>query len=111
MPFQRTNVLLGVLSTKFILQKTFLVIKEKFTLMYPKHLKVAMVTTKTSLIQRLKKDTELSKQYWKVKLQDGIPIINWEVLRKCHAYNQKKRQSVFWLSEKYEIAKYKGDNF
>ena len=42
-------------------------------------------------IQHHKKDTELSKGYWKVKQQNGIPIIKWKVLRKCRAYNQKKK--------------------
>ena len=54
---------------------------------------------------RHKNDTELFKEYWK-----GIPRIKWKVLRKCHAYNQKKRQCILCLNEKYEIACYKGDN-
>ena len=33
------------------------------------------------------KTTELSKEYWKVKQQSGMPMIKWKVLRKCHAYN------------------------
>ena len=36
--------------------------------------------------------------------------INWEVLRKFHAYNQKKRQRILCQNEKYEITCYKGDN-
>ena len=53
---------------------------------------------------------ELSKEYWKVKQQKGITIIKWKVLRKCHAYNQKKRQCFLCLHKNYEIACYKGDN-
>ena len=34
-----------------------------------------------------KNDTELSKEYWKVKQQNRIPRIKWKVLRKCHIYN------------------------
>ena len=60
--------------------------------------------------QRHKNDTELSKEYWKIKQQNGIPRIKWKVLRKCHAYNQKKRQCILSLNEKYEIACYKRDN-
>ena len=41
--------------------------------------------------QHHKNDTELSKEYWKVKQQNGTPRIKWKVLKKCHAYNQKKR--------------------
>ena len=37
-------------------------------------------------------------------------MIKWKVLRKCHAYNQKKRQCILCLNEKYEIGCYKGDN-
>ena len=47
---------------------------------------------------------ELCKEYWRVK-QNRIPRIKWEVLRKCHAHNQKKK-----LYLKFEIACYKGDN-
>ena len=57
-----------------------------------------------------KNDTELSKEYWKVKQQKRIPRIKWKVLRKCNTYNQRKRQSILCLNEKYEIACYQGDN-
>ena len=60
--------------------------------------------------QHHKNDTELSKEYWKVKQLNGTPRIKWKVLKKCHAYNQKKRQCILCLNEKYEIACYKGDN-
>ena len=33
-----------------------------------------------------------------------------KVLRKCHAYNQKKRQCILCLNENYKIASYKEDN-
>ena len=36
-----------------------------------------------------KKDTELSKEYWKIKHHNGIPLIKWKVLRKSNAYNRK----------------------
>ena len=38
--------------------------------------------------QHHKNDMELSKEYWKVKQQNGTPRIKWTVLKKCHAYNQ-----------------------
>ena len=40
--------------------------------------------------QHHKSDMELSKEYWQVKQQNGIRRIKWKVLKKCHAYNQKK---------------------
>ena len=54
---------------------------------------------------------ELSKEYWKAKQQNGTPRIKWKVLKKCHTYNQKKRQCTLCLNKKYEIACYKGENF
>ena len=60
--------------------------------------------------QHHKNDTELFQEYWKVKEQNGIPRIKWKVLRKCHAYNQKKKQCILCLNEKYEIVCYKEDN-
>ena len=44
------------------------------------------------------------------KQQNRTPRIKWKVLKKFHAYNQKKRQCILCLNEKYEIACYKGDN-
>ena len=80
--------------------------------MYSKqHLKFALVTTKTHIHNNfIKSDTELCKEYWEVKQQKGIPVIKWKVLRKCHAYNQKKCQCILRLNEKCEIACYNGDN-
>ena len=34
------------------------------------------------------------REYWKVKQQNGISRIKWKVLRKCHAYNQMKKQCI-----------------
>ena len=71
---------------------------QTFTLVYPKqHLKFAMGTTKN---KSHRNDTELSKEYWKGKQQNGIPIINWKVLTKCYAYIQKKGQFALCLNEK-----------
>ena len=38
-----------------------------------------------------KNNMELSKEYWKIKQQNRIPRIKWKVLRKFHAYDQKKK--------------------
>ena len=65
---------------------------------------------KSFIKQRHKNNTELSKKYLKVKQQNGILRIKWKVLRKCQVHNQKKRQCILWLNEKYEIACYKEDN-
>ena len=49
---------------------------------------------------------KLSKEYWKVKQQKRIPIIDWKVLRKYHTYNKKKIHRMLCLKEKYKIASY-----
>ena len=43
--------------------------------------------------QRHKNDTELSKEYWKVKQQNGIPRIKWKVLRKCQVAKSAPRHT------------------
>ena len=54
--------------------------------------KVRYGNHKQSFTKQLhKKDTELSKEYWKVKQQNGTPRIRWKVIKKCQAYNQKKK--------------------
>ena len=35
--------------------------------------------------QHHKNDTQLSREYLKVKQENGIPRIKWKVLKKCHA--------------------------
>ena len=45
-----------------------------------------------------------------MKQLKGIPIIKCKVLRKCHTYNQRKKQCILRLNENHEIACYKGDN-
>ena len=106
------DVLLSVLPTKLISRQTFLVIKGKVCLGVSKTTyKVRHGNHKISFKkQHHKNDTELFKEYWKVKQQNGIPRIKWRVLRKCHAYNQNKRQCILCLNEKYEIAYCKEDN-
>ena len=44
------------------------------------------------------------------KILEQIPGIKQKVLRKSQVYNQKKRQCILCLNEKYKIACYKGDN-
>ena len=40
-----------------------------------------MLTTSNHLQKQHKNDTELSKEYWKVKQQNGTPRIKWKVLK------------------------------
>ena len=53
--------------------------------------------------QHHKNDTQLSREYLKVKQQNGIPRIKWKVLKKCYAYNKKK---TVYLMPKQKVRNY-----
>ena len=74
------------------LPRTFLVIKKVYLGVSKTTSKVSSGNYKKSFTkQRHKNNTELFKEYWKVKQQNGIHRIKWQALRKCCAYNQKKK--------------------
>ena len=52
-----------------------------------------------------KNDTELSKQFWEIKLSK----ITWKIIRICRSYNPNNKRCLLCLNKKYEIATYKGD--
>ena len=79
------------MSTKQIAQQTFLVIKKVYLGVSKMTFKVGYGNHKQSFTkQHHKNDTELFKEYWKVKQQNGTHGTKWKVLKKCYAYNQKK---------------------
>ena len=49
---------------------------------------------------RHKNDTELSKEFWKIKKRGGIAEITWKISKPC----------LLCLNGKYKTATYKGDN-
>ena len=55
-------------------------------------------------------DTEVSKEYWKIKRNKFIPKVTWSILRECPPYSLGKRKSSWRLNEKLEINLYKGNN-
>ena len=72
----QANIMANILGYK---EKVYLGVSETtFKVRYGNH-------KKSFTKQRHKNDTELSKEYWKVKQQNGIPRIKWKVLQKCHA--------------------------
>ena len=66
--------------------------------------------TKSFNNQIYESNTELSKEYWKIKNNNFNPKIKWRIVRKCPPYNLSKRKCYLCLNEKLEIASYKGNN-
>ena len=57
-----------------------------------------------------KNDTELSKEFWKIKRRNSVSQIKWRILRKCSRFNQSSLRCNLCLNEKLEIALFKGNN-
>ena len=57
-----------------------------------------------------KNDTELSKEFWKIKRRNSVPQIKWRILRKCSRFNRSSLRCNLCLNEKLEIALFKGNN-
>ena len=55
-------------------------------------------------------ETELAKEYWSIKEQNGVPIISWKILRKCRVTSNKRHKCYLCLTEKFEILTYSGNN-
>ena len=70
-----------------------------------------MVIAKKSFKKQChKNETELSKKYCNIKQENGVPIIIWKVLEKCHTLNQKKTQCILCLNKKKQIGSSTWDN-
>ena len=57
-----------------------------------------------------KNDTELLKEFWKIKRRNSVPQIKWRILRKCSRFNRSSLRCSLCLNEKLEIALFKGNN-
>ena len=51
-----------------------------------------------------KNDTELSKEFWKIKRRNFVPKIKWRILRKRSRFNRSSLRCNLCLNEKLEIA-------
>ena len=49
------------------------------------------------------KDTELSKEYWKLKERNINPVITWEIKTKCGPFNPTSGKCSLCLNEKLLI--------
>ena len=65
---------------------------------------------KAFINERYRNDTELSKEVWNVREQNGTPKIKWSILGKYSSYNPISKRCNLCLNEKLEIAIYKGEN-
>ena len=57
-----------------------------------------------------KNDTELSKEFWKIKRRNSVPQTKSRILRKCLHFNCSSLRCNLCLNEKLEIALFKGNN-
>ena len=57
-----------------------------------------------------KNDTELLKEFWKIKRRNSVLKIKWRILRKCSRFNRSSLRGNLCLNEKLEIALFKGNN-
>ena len=55
-------------------------------------------------------DTELSKEFWKIKRRNSVPEIKWRILRKSSRFHRSSLRCNLCLNEKLEIALFKGNN-
>ena len=57
-----------------------------------------------------KNDTELSKEFGKIKRRNSVPEIKWRILTKCFPLNHSSLRCNLCLNDKLEIALFKGNN-
>ena len=56
------------------------------------------------------KETELSKEIWKLKEQNSTYSVKWRIRRLAHAYNPNTMRCMLCLNEKTDILNYDGSN-
>ena len=54
--------------------------------------------------ERYEKETELSKEIWKLKKKDFVPNVTWKTIRQCAPFNRAALKCNLCLNEKLEIA-------
>ena len=59
---------------------------------------------------KYEKDTELSKEIWKIGRENHVPKIKWNILKRCAPFNKTALKCSLCLHEKLEIALFEGDN-
>ena len=59
---------------------------------------------------RYRNETELSREFWKIKESGGKPTIEWTIKKFCRQLNPNSRRCNLCLSEKYFILVHHGQN-
>ena len=57
-----------------------------------------------------KNDTELSKEFWKIKRRNSVPKRKWRIMRQCSRFNRSSLRCNLYLNKKLEIALFNGKN-
>ena len=57
-------------------------------------------------IRKYKNDTELSKEFWKLKEKNANPKVSWKIVNQFTAYNPNSKRCNLCLNEKLEIAQH-----
>ena len=60
--------------------------------------------------RKYENDTELSKEYWKIKQRNQTPKVTWEVIKQSKSFNPSSKKCYLCLNEKIEINMYNQDN-
>ena len=60
--------------------------------------------------EKYKHETELSKEYWRLKEAGSSPIVKWRIKKVCKPFNQVTKRCDLCLSEKFFILDHDGDN-
>ena len=69
-----------------------------------------MVTTKICLQNKVIKRYGTSQRALQGKTTEQNSHNKVETINECHACNQKERESILCLNQKFEFASYKGEN-
>ena len=57
-----------------------------------------------------KNNTEISKEFWKIKHRNSVPQIKWKIMSKYSCFNHSSVRCNLCLNKKLEIALFKGNN-
>ena len=59
------------------------------------HLSCVLGNHKKSFnVEKYKKDTKFSEEYWRIKELNGTPSIKWTIIGKCLPYNQNTKSTT-----------------
>ena len=59
---------------------------------------------------RLRSDSKLSEEVWKIKDAGGTPQVTWKILEKSKSYNPQAKRCALCLTEKLAIAEHEENN-